>query len=234
MSSVACVIRSPRGLISSAKVWSFMLIMVPKMRLTWLSSGKVKLTQWNLDWKRWGRRERPPPGGPTDPMMLQSLMCFLSCLRRSYQKPCSIQTLRSSRGGMEPKVSRWGMFMSSMKMTIFLPAGGAKVSLVRFSTLASIMSCTLLLEVWALNCMPSSVIESGLVASTCWMSVVLPAPTGPDTMTSRWMRMRASMRKELRAESTVGTRILWNWVSGELRKGLALTFSSHVVHCIRA
>mmetsp|Transcript_48500 Transcript_48500/g.115458 ORF Transcript_48500/g.115458 Transcript_48500/m.115458 type:complete len:237 (-) Transcript_48500:562-1272(-) len=229
---VAVVIMSPRGFTSSPKFCSFMFTSVPKIRRTCDSSGNVKLMVWNLLWKRCGRKDRPPPGGPTAPRTEQSLMYRFSCFRRSYQKPYSIQTLRSSRGGIDPNVSFWGMFMSSTNTTIFFPAGGAKVSLVLFSTAASTMSCTRLAVVCAENCIPRLMIPSGSDARTCWRREVLPHPTGPEMMTSRCERRRMVTMNALRAESTVGTCSLKKGVSGEGRHGFAVTLpSSHVVHC---
>ena len=70
--------------------------------------------------------------------MKQSFMYLLNCLKRSYINPYCIQCLRSSSGGILPKVSFCGMLRSSIKVTICLPAAGAYVSFVLFSTLLSI------------------------------------------------------------------------------------------------
>mmetsp|Transcript_14243 Transcript_14243/g.38601 ORF Transcript_14243/g.38601 Transcript_14243/m.38601 type:complete len:247 (-) Transcript_14243:4044-4784(-) len=229
MLMVAVVIGSPSGLTSSSKSASLALRMVPKMRFSCALLGAVTLMVEKQAMIRAENWLRPPPGGAMPARSCMSLTCFTSHRWRSYQKPLSTHSFRSSRGGMNPNLDFWGMFRSSMKATSFLPPAGANTPLVRFSSRPSIVSCRELEVVCALKLMIIEARSLGRLSSMDWMIMVLPTPTLPTTMV--WLKLRTSEEatKEFRTVSIVGTKILKKGVSGG---GLYVddSLDSHVIH----
>ena len=107
------------------------------------------------------------------------------------------------------------MLRSSTKTTSFLPAGGPKVSLVRFSIDASMAVCTSSEEVRDEKLMPSVVNLSGLrLPRYLEITVVLAVPLSPTKRHAPRTETTESSSHVERTVSRVGTMIDENLPSG--------------------
>ena len=142
--------------------------------------------------------------------------------------------LRSSIGGCAPYVSFWGMFRSSIMITISLPTGGPKKPLRRLSSLASIKYCVTLADVFAEN--PTKLggaYFSLSIASRCPCRYTdFPVPVGPQNRMGFWFFSARSARNMYRTVSTVGTMMLLNAASGGIGDGSIM--SSHATQVFEA
>mmetsp|Transcript_36232 Transcript_36232/g.69467 ORF Transcript_36232/g.69467 Transcript_36232/m.69467 type:complete len:215 (-) Transcript_36232:258-902(-) len=182
---------------------------ISKMRRTEPSDMSAKAMK--LKWRsmRLDTGLRPPPGGPMQPMYWMSIS-----LRnahgglRSNQPLWSIHWRRISIGGWAKYFSRWGMFMSSREMIIFLPEGGPNTPLRRLSILESIRSCVWLAEVRAEKVMKTGVMSAGrsLFSLSCTVTV-LPVPVSPTHRMCFPLRTSLSITKVYEMVSEVGTMI---------------------------
>mmetsp|Transcript_633 Transcript_633/g.2109 ORF Transcript_633/g.2109 Transcript_633/m.2109 type:complete len:231 (+) Transcript_633:5164-5856(+) len=173
---------------------------------------------------------RAPPGGPIAATYEKSRICFhVSSFPRSYKPPRSMSVFRSAIGCCVPYRSTLGMFKSSKNSTSFLPAGGPKVSFVRFSTTSSTPRCTSIDVVLDEKFIPSNTCFS-IASLERYLPIVtvFAVPLSPTNKTGLPFDTKQSSSHVDRTVSTVGHKMDANFAPGSICKGV--TLDRHVNH----